>query len=152
MKSKNTANELARRSIGFLLIFLLAIPSSVQACGPWQWCQVENAAHQGGERLKDAATGVVEGVKKAGGGALNVLKGAGQVITGHPGGGWKTIQDGGKEIINGALEIAVTGTVTVATMADPLIGAVFFGEPSPLQGLTKLIYETISRWKGHPDC
>ena len=152
MKSENTANAIARRYIASLLVLLLAIPNSASACGPWQLCQLDNAAHQVVDRGKDAVNGAVAGVKKGLEGVGNVLKGGGQVLTGHFGDGWKTMQDGGKEIINGALQIAVTGVVTVATMADPLIGAVFFGQPSPLQGVAKFIYDTISRWKGHPDC
>ena len=55
-------------------------------------------------------------------------------------------------MVNGVLQVAVSGVVTVATMADPLIGTVFFGQPTPLQGLAKLIYDMVAHWKGHPTC
>jgi hypothetical protein len=113
---------------------------------------VENKAHDVGNIAKHVVTGAAEGVKKGVEGTVTILKGAGQVTTGHPGDGWKTIQDGGKQIINGAVQIAVRGVVTAATMIDPLIGTVFFGQSSPLQGLSKFIYDTISRWKDKPVC
>jgi LysM domain len=96
----------------------------------------------------DTYHGTVTVIQGTGG----VLLGLGQVITLHPAEGWKTIQDGGKTIINGVAQIAVAGAVTAVTMADPIVGTLFFGAPSPLQAIAKFMYETYLRWTGLPTC
>ena len=145
--------SLCRRSLATLLTLALLTSESVLAdCPAWGFCQLENKAHDVGNTIKDVGTGAVSGAKKAGEGVLDVAKGVGQTITGHPEQGWKTIQDGGKTIVNGVIQVAITGAVIAVTMADPIVGTILFGSPSPLQGITKFIYETISKWKGKPNC
>jgi LysM domain len=142
----------------FLIGCLLVSPSVSWAgdCPSWSICQITKPLEKARDNVvnttKQVVTGVVEGVKAIADGGLHVLKAGGEALTGHFGEAWKTVQDGGKEVVNGVLQVAVSGVVTVATMADPLIGAVFFGQPTPLQGLSKLIYDMVAHWKGHPTC
>lgn len=145
-------NTVSTRCVATVLVIVVLTPSPAFSCDPWSWCQVENKAHDVGNTLKSGGEAVLDGGKKVVQGGGQVFQGAGQVITGHPAEGWKTIQDGGKTIINGTIQVAVTGAVTAVTMADPLVGVVFFGAPSPLQAVSKFIYDTVSHWKGHPDC
>jgi hypothetical protein len=153
MKSKLPYRLSTRQLLSLVLVFcLLTQTSRAGDCPPWNPCQIL----KGGETVintgKQVVNGAVEGAKKIADGGLKVLKAGGQALTGHFGEAWKTVQDGGKEITNGVLQVAVSGVVTAATMADPIIGVVFFGQPTPLQGLSKFIYDTIAHWKGHPDC
>jgi len=154
-----------RVSASLLIVGILLSSSLCEAddCPPWHLCQIGKGAEtaknvavntvtQVGNGIVQVGTGIVQGGGKILDGGLNVLKAGGQAVTGHFGEAWKTLQDGGKEMINGTIQIAVSGVVTVATMADPLVGVVFFGQPTPLQGLAKLIYDMVSHWKGHPDC
>jgi transmembrane protein TMEM131/LysM domain-containing protein len=153
MKNRISFRLVRQRAVAAILIgHLLASPVCRADCPPWNPCQLVKGAETVWNGGKQVVNGAVEGGKKIFDGGLNVLKAGGQAVTGHFGDAWKTVQDGGKEIINGVIQVAVSGVVTAATMADPLIGVVFFGQPTPLQGLSKLIYDIIAHWKGHPDC
>jgi hypothetical protein len=100
----------------------------------------------------DTVTTVADGGMKVAEGGVKALGGIAKCIGGNCEQGKKDIQDGVKAITTGTIEIAVGTGVAVFTAADPLIGVLTFGAPSPLQGIAKFLYDVISHWKGHPDC
>lgn len=103
------------------------------------------------KKADDLSDGIQHGVTKAIDGTGRALGGIGKVLEGDSA-GWKEIGDGLKAIGTGAVIVVAATGVTVLASADPIIGTLFFGTPSPLQGITKFLYDTISRWKGQPVC
>ena len=147
--------------ISVVLIVTVLLPAPAFGCDGW-FCK--NVVQPIDEHVvQPVVTHVVqpvvalgkEGVKDVvtiGQGTGGLLLGTWQVITLHPSEGWKTIQDGGKTIISGVVQIAVAGALTAVTMADPIVGTLFFGAPSPLQAIAKFMYETYLKWTGLPTC
>src|SRR5215472_7646322 len=149
----NMRVKLDRQVVASLVVVSLLftpVVSYAGDCPPWNPCQLikggETVVNKGKEIVNTGGQvihNIAQAVPKIADGGLKVLQAGGQALTGHFGEAWKTVQDGGKEMINGTIQVAVSGVVTVATMADPLIGVVFFGQPTPLQGLSKLIYDMV---------
>ncbi len=144
--------------IGATAAAFLATPAYAD-CPPWHLCQLENAKNDvvvvvkdTVETAKDAVTAAAGGVKDGVVGAAKILRGAAELATGRPGEAWESVKEGGQQFINGVVEVSVAAGTTVVTMADPLIGRVFFGTPSPMQALAKFLYDTIAQWKGRPTC
>jgi hypothetical protein len=149
--SRIVPNQMVR---AILCMMLLPISASAGVC---QW--LGGDARKACEHVSDhyvqpalnagasAANGVVTVVK----GTVQAAGGLGKVLTGNKD-GWKDVQDGLKNMATGTVVAVTSGAMVAVAAADPVIGTVFFGAPSPLQGFAKFLYETISRWKGHPDC
>lgn len=151
-----TISELVPKKIMLGILCMVLSPLSAHA-GACQW--LGGDARKACEGISDK---VVQPVLNAGNsaanGAVTVAKGTvqaaaglGKVLTGKKD-GWKDVQDGLKNMATGTVVVVTSGTMVAVAAADPVIGTVFFGAPSPLQGFSKFLYETISRWKGHPDC
>lgn len=97
--------------------------------------------------LKAGAESVVQIVQGGG----QVLVGLGEVLAGKKE-GWNDVSAGFKKSGNGVLYFFTTATLTIISTADPLIGTLFFDNPSPLQGIAKFLYDRISASKGLPTC
>ena len=115
MRSRPSVRGCFKRALGIVLISCILLPAPAVACPAWDWCQIENKAHDVGKAAKDVVTGVADGAKKTAEGGVKILRGAAELATGHPGQAWSTIVDGGKEIISGVIQVAVTGTVVAVT-------------------------------------
>lgn len=98
------------------------------------------------DKGKQIVNGGVEAAKAVVNGAGKVLEGGAKVLIGHA-------QEGFKEMGDGVIQVVVSAGVAVVTVADPILGTLTLnGQPSPLQGVAKWIYDVISHWKGKPAC
>ena len=147
-------HNIARKSLAAGLVILLASCSAYADI----WSDIKNKVEsvpivgpvvKGGE---DVVKTGLDGTKKGLEGLAKTAGGIAKCIGENCEQGKKDIQDGFTEIATGAVEVVVGGGVAVLTAANPVIGVLTFGAPSPLQGIAKFIYDTVSRWKGHPDC
>jgi LysM repeat protein len=96
--------------------------------------------------VKQTVTTVVQTVTTVVAGAGKVVGGVVKVVTGHA-------DEGLREMGDGAVQVVVSAGFAAVSVADPILGTLLFnGQPTPLQGIAKWIYDTVSRWKGKPTC
>lgn len=151
-----TIAELVPKKITLVILrmLLLSISASAGVCqqvGGWLGKKCEEASDHFVQPVLNAGNSAANGVVTVAKGTVQAAAGLGKVLTGNKD-GWKDVQDGLKNMATGTVVAVTSGTMVAVAAADPVIGTVFFGAPSPLQGFAKFLYETISRLKGHPDC
>jgi len=138
------------------LLFMVLLPVSASAgglCGALGG-DANKLCEKASDKLQPvitAADSAAQGMAKTIQGAGQAAGGLGKVLTGNKE-GWNDVGEGVKNMATGAVVVATSGSMIAIAAADPLIGTVFFNAPSPLQGVAKFLYDTISRWKGKPDC